>query len=161
RRRLAATAAGLALGYAACGGNVVVDSGEDGTGAAGTGGAVTASSSAFAASGVTTASSSGATSVASSSSSVASSSSSVASSSSSVASSSGCLRPPLAMIDTMEADTGQILMQQGRSGAWFTYNDATPGAMQTPVPGGLSLPDLIPGGTSCDMRAAHTIGAGF
>jgi hypothetical protein len=143
RVRLVATAAGLALVYAACGGNVVVDPGE-----AGTGGARPSSSSAFATSSATTASSSsGAT--------------SVTSSSSSVASSSGCPPPPLALIDNMEADTGQILMQQGRSGAWFTYNDATAGAVQSPMPGGACLPDLIPGGTACDRLAAHTFGGGF
>jgi hypothetical protein len=65
------------------------------------------------------------------------------------------------MIDNMEAGTGQILMQQGRSGSWFTYNDKTPGATQTPMPGGIALPALIPGGTPCDMRAAHTFGSGF
>jgi hypothetical protein len=65
------------------------------------------------------------------------------------------------MIDNMEAGTGQILMQQGRSGVWFTYNDATPGGVQTPMPGAPCLPDLIPGGTVCDTRAAHTSGGGF
>jgi hypothetical protein len=66
------------------------------------------------------------------------------------------------MIDDMEADTGQILMQQGRSGAWFTFNDGTAGGMQHPPPAGPCLPDLIPGGgTACDKRAAHTFGSGF
>jgi hypothetical protein len=61
----------------------------------------------------------------------------------------------------MEAGTGSILMQGGRSGTWYTANDAAPGSMQSPPPGAPCIPELIPGGgMPCDKRAQHTFGTG-
>ena len=38
----------------------------------------------------------------------------------------------------MEAGSSNILQQGGRVGAWYTYNDGTVGATQTPMSGGSS-----------------------
>ena len=65
------------------------------------------------------------------------------------------------MIDDMEAASSNILQQGGRVGAWYTYNDGTAGATQTPMSGGTFLPDIIPGGRNGSTEAAHTSGMGF
>jgi hypothetical protein len=65
------------------------------------------------------------------------------------------------MIDDMEADTGSIKAQQGRVGAWYTYNDETVGGTQTPAMGATFLPEAITGGANGGTHAAHTSGTGF
>jgi hypothetical protein len=65
------------------------------------------------------------------------------------------------MIDNMEAGTGSILMQGGRSGVWFTANNGEAAAMQSPAPGQPCIPTVIPwGGMPCDNHAQHTHGTG-
>jgi hypothetical protein len=65
------------------------------------------------------------------------------------------------MIDNMELGSGSILMQGGRSGAWFTANDGAATSMQSPAPGQPCIPELIPGGgMPCDAHAQHTYGGG-
>jgi Carbohydrate binding domain (family 11) len=66
------------------------------------------------------------------------------------------------MIDDMEEGSGSIIMQGGRSGSWFTYNDGTDGGTQTPTAGGSVLPSLIANGGRCTSKhAMNTFGAGF
>lgn len=65
------------------------------------------------------------------------------------------------LIDDMEAGTGSILANGGRVGAWFTYNDATAGAQQTPTAGAPFTPGAVAGATSGSALAAHTQGSGF
>lgn len=89
----------------------------------------------------------------------ASASSSGASSSSS--SGGGVVIAAANMIDDMEAASGNILQQGGRIGSWYTYNDGTVGATQTPTAGGPFLPATIPGGRDTSTAAAHTVGSGF
>src|SRR5262249_25593922 len=109
------------------------------------------------------ASSSSASSASSSVSSSASSSSASSASSSSAATSSssgGPLNPNL--IDNMEDGDASILMQGGRVGVWYTFNDMTVGGVQVPPAGANFIPDLIPGGgQNGSTRAAHTTGSGF
>ena len=62
-------------------------------------------------------------------------------------------------IDDMEGGTGSISSTKGRAGAWYTYNDGTAGATQTPgVP---FNPEKLatPRGTS--KYAAHSVAKGF
>jgi len=62
------------------------------------------------------------------------------------------------MIDDLESDTGSIISQGGRVGAWYTYNDQTAGGTQTPAMGTSFLPgDCGYMSTKC----AHTSGSGF
>jgi hypothetical protein len=68
---------------------------------------------------------------------------------------------PENMIDDMEAGTGSIIMQEGRVGAWYTYNDESAGGTQTPVAGEPFLPEAIPGGNGTSLYAAHMVGSGF
>lgn len=65
------------------------------------------------------------------------------------------------LIDDMESATGSIASTKGRNGAWYTYNDTTVGAVQTPIAGAAFLPEKLatPRGTS--KYAAHTKGSGF
>jgi hypothetical protein len=65
------------------------------------------------------------------------------------------------MIDDCEGNSPGIIMQGGRSGSWFTYNDGTDGGMQTPAAGGSFLPQAIPGMPCGDMHGMHTFGGGF
>ena len=70
-----------------------------------------------------------------------------------------CTQP---MIDDMEHTDGSILSNCNRVGFWFTFNDATANATQTPAQGANFLPSLIPsGGRGSSMHAAHTSGSGF
>lgn len=68
---------------------------------------------------------------------------------------------PENMIDDMESGTGSIIAQEERVGAWYTYNDATATATQTPIAGDPFLPEAIPGGHGSSLYAAHTVGSGF
>lgn len=73
-------------------------------------------------------------------------------------------QPPagdLSMIDDMEDADGSILATEGRKGAWYTYNDETPGATQMPevmTPFEMA-PINPPRGQSA--FAARTNGSGF
>ena len=63
------------------------------------------------------------------------------------------------VIDDMEGATGSILTKEGRVGAWYTYNDATAGATETPgVP---FLPSVITPPRGASTYAARMQGAGF
>jgi hypothetical protein len=65
----------------------------------------------------------------------------------------------LDVIDDMEGATGSILTKEGRVGAWYTYNDATAGATETPgVP---FLPSVITPPRGASTYAARMQGAGF
>lgn len=67
--------------------------------------------------------------------------------------------PALDVIDDMEGATGSILTKEGRVGAWYTYNDATAGATETPgVP---FLPSVITPPRGASTYAARMQGAGF
>jgi hypothetical protein len=66
------------------------------------------------------------------------------------------------LIDDMEHGDGTILKNCGRVGAWYTYNDQTAQAVQTPSMGANFIPDTIPnGGRMGSLHAAHTSGMGF
>ncbi len=65
------------------------------------------------------------------------------------------------MIDDMEANTGLVLAVKGRSGAWFTYNDGTPSASQSPAAGGKFLPSMIAPARGASNYASRTDGSGF
>jgi hypothetical protein len=70
-----------------------------------------------------------------------------------------CTKP---LIDDMEHADGSILSNCNRVGFWFTFNDATASATQTPAQGANFLPSLIPnGGRGSSLHAAHTSGSGF
>jgi hypothetical protein len=70
-----------------------------------------------------------------------------------------CTQP---LIDDMEHADGSILSNCNRVGFWFTFNDATTSATQTPAQGANFLPSLIPnGGRGSSTHAAHTTGSGF
>ncbi|MCX4240805.1 hypothetical protein [Paraliomyxa miuraensis] len=68
------------------------------------------------------------------------------------------------LIDDLELEPGQMLPDDeipnhdGRVGYWFTYNDGTPAAMQTPVPGSFQ-PSV--GGAAGTGYSAGTSGQGF
>lgn len=64
------------------------------------------------------------------------------------------------LIDDLEDGDGAIIMQAGRVGSWFTYNDGSAGT-QTPPAGSTFLPELIPGGRGASLEGAHTHGSGF
>jgi len=61
----------------------------------------------------------------------------------------------------MEDGDGSIIMQNGRIGAWFTYNDMSAGGAQVPPMGAAFVPTMIPGGNGMSLLAAHTNGSGF
>jgi hypothetical protein len=65
------------------------------------------------------------------------------------------------MIDDMEANTGLVIAVKGRSGAWFTYNDGTSTAAQTPDAGGKFLPTVITPARGSSNYASRTNGSGF
>ena len=67
----------------------------------------------------------------------------------------------VAMIDDMELGLSGIGKACGRLGFWYTYNDGTTGATQTPSAGTSFLPETIPGGRGTSTKAAHTSGSGF
>jgi hypothetical protein len=72
-----------------------------------------------------------------------------------------CPPPPpgLDMIDDMNDGDRFILLGRGRSGAWSTSGDSTPGATMTPAPGG-NFP-MTETGDPCRKRAAYVQGFGF
>jgi hypothetical protein len=61
-------------------------------------------------------------------------------------------------IDDLEDGNGSILVQGGRQGAWYTYNDGTAMGMQTPPQGATFVP--VMGGHN-SQYAAGTNGSGF
>ncbi len=63
------------------------------------------------------------------------------------------------LIDDMEDGDGSILAASGRIGAWYTYNDATPTAMQKPV--AMTPFTMEIGGRDGKGYAAATSGSGF
>jgi hypothetical protein len=67
--------------------------------------------------------------------------------------------PGVDMIDDMEDNDGSILGVNGRVGAWYTYNDLSAGAMQTPAQG--TPFTMTPGGRDGAGYAANTKGGGF
>ena len=64
-----------------------------------------------------------------------------------------------ALIDDMEDNDSFILPREGRQGVWFTVNDGTPGAMQTP--GTPFTMSAIPAGSGGSLYAARSSGHGF
>jgi len=62
-------------------------------------------------------------------------------------------------IDDMEDNDSFILTREGRQGVWFTVNDGTPGAIQTP--GTPFIMSAIPAGRGASLYAARTSGHGF
>lgn len=68
------------------------------------------------------------------------------------------------LIDDLELEPGQMLPDErlpeidGRVGYWFTYNDESPGGMQTPLPG--QFQPAMGGAAGSDYSAA-TLGEGF
>jgi hypothetical protein len=69
---------------------------------------------------------------------------------------------PCLLIDDMEDGDAVVLVRCGRRGNWFTFNDATSGASQTPAPTAVCLPTLIPGGgRGTSLYAMRTYGSGF
>ncbi len=63
------------------------------------------------------------------------------------------------LIDDLEDGDGSIIMQGGRVGAWFTYNDMSAGGTQMPPMGAAFVPSM--GGNAGSLHAAHTNGSGF
>jgi hypothetical protein len=68
---------------------------------------------------------------------------------------------PTNLIDDMAAGTASILPHGGRIGSWYTYDDGTAGAVQTPAAFATCTPALIPGGYCGSTHAQHTSGSGF
>jgi hypothetical protein len=68
---------------------------------------------------------------------------------------------PCAPIDDLEDGDARILVRCGRNGYWFTYDDGTAGATQTPAPSATCLPSLLPIGTPTNLYAMRTYGSGF
>ena len=63
------------------------------------------------------------------------------------------------MIDDMNDGDRFILLGRGRSGAWMTSGDATPGATMSPAPGGnFTMTDT---GDPCRKRAVYVQGFGY
>jgi hypothetical protein len=67
--------------------------------------------------------------------------------------------PKLELIDDMNDGDGSILATSGRVGAWYTYNDATPMAMQKPE--AMTPFTMQAGGRDGTGYAAATSGSGF
>jgi len=67
--------------------------------------------------------------------------------------------PPTGLIDDMEDNDSFILPREGRQGVWFTVNDGTPGAMQTPGTPFTMSP--ISAGRGASLYAARSSGYGF
>ncbi len=66
---------------------------------------------------------------------------------------------PNAMIDDLEDGDPVIANLEGRVGAWYTYNDASAGASQSPAAGAMFTPTA--GGASGSAFHANTTGSGF
>jgi hypothetical protein len=62
------------------------------------------------------------------------------------------------MIDNFEDGDGALIPNGGRQGYWYTYNDETEGAVQTPATDAV-LPEG--GGATGTSLALHTTGTGF
>ncbi|KIG15208.1 hypothetical protein DB30_05908 [Enhygromyxa salina] len=62
------------------------------------------------------------------------------------------------MIDNFEDGDGSLIPNGGRQGYWYTFNDATEGATQTPADD-MVLPEA--GGAAGTAMAMHTTGSGF
>jgi hypothetical protein len=65
----------------------------------------------------------------------------------------------LGLIDDMEDNDNFILAREGRQGVWFTVNDGTPGASQTP--GSPFTMSTIAQGRGTSLYAARSSGYGF
>lgn len=70
------------------------------------------------------------------------------------------------MVDDMEMGTGSIRTSKGRTGAWYTYNDASPGGVQAPLAMTPFLPAMLTpardkGDGTTSTMAARTNGMGF
>jgi hypothetical protein len=63
------------------------------------------------------------------------------------------------MIDDLEDGDPMILASGGRIGAWYTYNDETADAVQSPAASGSFTPS--DGGPDGSSYVAHTSGSGF
>ncbi len=138
------TTSAVGVGGGSAGGGSVGGSG---------GGSETASSSASA----TTTSTANATGATSATSGAGGASSSAVSSSSSGVGGSNLVLPG-DWIDDLEDGNGAILVQGGRQGGWYTYNDGTAMGKQSPPEGGTFIP-IIGGHNS--QYAAATKGSGF
>lgn len=64
------------------------------------------------------------------------------------------------MIDDMEDNDASINAIDGRTGAWYSYNDETAGATQTPPAKTPGFP-MVPAGRGDSTLAAQTTGSGF
>lgn len=67
---------------------------------------------------------------------------------------------PENLVDDLEDGDAVIYARNGRQGAWYTYNDATMGAVQTPE----AMTSFTPaegGAPTSPLFMAHTDGAGF
>ncbi len=67
--------------------------------------------------------------------------------------------PVADMIDDLEDGDSSILANGGRIGAWYTYNDETDGAVQSPASSGEFAP--TDGGPTGSAYSAQTTGTGF
>jgi hypothetical protein len=65
------------------------------------------------------------------------------------------------MIDDLEDGDNAVLAVEGRDGFWYSYNDGTAGATQSPSPSVDLAPEAIPGGRGTSTKAVHTTGSGF
>jgi hypothetical protein len=65
------------------------------------------------------------------------------------------------VIDDMEDKDGAIANAQGRQGFWYTYNDKTPGSMQTPEAGSAFTMVALAKPRTGSMFAANMTGSGF
>jgi hypothetical protein len=67
----------------------------------------------------------------------------------------------LDLIDDMEDDDNVIILVEGRSGVWDTFDDSTPGAMQLPATGQFEMKLLDVAPHQNDRYSAYTKGSGF
>jgi len=65
------------------------------------------------------------------------------------------------MIDDFEDGDAQILLNAGRSGAWFAANDGSYAGMQTPDIRGPINPSVLMPARMMSTRAMHVTGSGF
>ena len=64
------------------------------------------------------------------------------------------------MIDDMETGLG-FVRANCRIGPWYTFNDATPAATQTPVPNTTFAPAALTVARAGSTYAARTVASGF
>ncbi|MDI1449772.1 carbohydrate binding domain-containing protein [Polyangium sp. 6x1] len=67
----------------------------------------------------------------------------------------------LTLIDDMEDQNGSIISNAGLLGAWYTYNDETAGATQTPIVGDPFEMTALSPARGSSMYGANTKGNGF